>query len=354
MKAVIGQSRLTEAQAKESLLECLRAIPFAQVEPAEGALSGDAEPDGVFRISLPGREIILVLEVKTNSQPRYARAAANQLFRYLGGREDAYGVFAAPYISERSTAILRAEGLGYIDLAGNCRLVLPGVYIERSGRPNSYSEKRELRSLYSPKAERVLRVLLADPHKRWKLQTLAAEARVSLGQAYNVKELLANQEWIRQSKDGLTLSEPEQLLLEWARSYDFRRNRVKEFYSLRSLSEAEAAIADLCNSRGIRYALAGFSAAVRLAPFVRYQKASAYVWGDIQKLAAELELREVGSGANLSLIEPYDEGVLYGLREVDGQCIVASVQAYLDLKGRGGRGEEAADFILAQVLRPSW
>ena len=52
--------------------------------------------------------------------------------------------------------------------------------------------------------------------------------------------------------------------------------------------------------------------------------------------------------------EPYDAGVLYGVREVDRAPVVSPVQLYLDLSQTKGRGEEGAAAILEQVIKPTW
>jgi hypothetical protein len=65
-------------------------------------------------------------------------------------------------------------------------------------------------------------------------------------------------------------------------------------------------------------------------------------------------LKEVASGANFTLATPYDEGLLYGSRVIDGISIASPVQVYLDLQGVKGRGEEAASALLDEVIRPSW
>jgi hypothetical protein len=71
-------------------------------------------------------------------------------------------------------------------------------------------------------------------------------------------------------------------------------------------------------------------------------------------MITDLSLKEVSSGANVSLLTPYDDGVFYGFRDVNGSLIVSPVQAYLDVIGFRGRGEEAAQGLLDQVIRPSW
>jgi len=67
-----------------------------------------------------------------------------------------------------------------------------------------------------------------------------------------------------------------------------------------------------------------------------------------------MELKPVNSGANISLIAPYDTGVLAGSREIDGIRIASAVQTYLDLLSFKGRGQEAAQAVLDEVIKPTW
>jgi len=70
-------------------------------------------------------------------------------------------------------------------------------------------------------------------------------------------------------------------------------------------------------------------------------------------LVDRLRLKPVSSGANVTLIEPYDEGVLYGATEVERAPVVSPVQLYLDLAQTKGRGE-AASAILEEAIKPVW
>ena len=80
----------------------------------------------------------------------------------------------------------------------------------------------------------------------------------------------------------------------------------------------------------------------------------AYVSRDEERIAKVLSLKEVTSGANITLLAPYDEGVLYGTRPIDGVYVASPVQVYLDLFGMKGRGEEAVQALLDEVIRRSW
>lgn len=342
-------------EAEQALRECLERVPSLSIKRVQREPRlGSASPDIALKLKTPDGEQMVLVEVKSSGQPRVVREAVNQLLQYQSKASQAYGVLVAPYISPQSAQICTENGVGYVDLAGNCRLSFRQVYVEREGRPNPTPQRRDLRSLYSPRTTRVLRVLLLDPKKTWKLQPLAQEAGVSLGQVYNVKKLLADREWIRTDEGGLRLVEPGPLLREWSQNYTYRRNAARDFYSLDAPPEIESKLAAACRDRSLQYALTGFSAAARLAPMVRYQRVTAYASGDLDDLIKNLGLKEVPSGANVTLLSPYDDGVFYGATDVNGIQIVSRVQAYLDLIGFRGRGEEAATFLLEQVIQRQW
>ena len=340
---------------EDSLRACLQRVPFLEIDSLERGINlGDAPVDIVADVRVAKQRQRLVIEVKSSGQPRVARTAAYRLARVLESAPGLYGVFGAPYISPRTAEICVQEKIGYLDLAGNCRLAFGQVYIEQQGNPNPFAEKRDLRSLYSPKAARVLRVLLTDPKRPWRTQALAEEANVSLGQVANVKSLLEDREWLGSSDAGLMLKDPGSLLTEWSENSNYRKNVPRNYYTLKSIAEIEADLAVACDGEGIKYALTGFSGAARYAPSVRYQRTMAYVSRDVERIAKNLSLKEVTSGANVTLLTPYDEGVLYAARSNEGITIASPVQVYLDLLGMKGRGEEAANAILDEVIRRSW
>lgn len=350
----INEKNIVE-KVENSLRTCLQRVPFLEIESTERELKvGDECIDIAVTVRIAKQRQRLMLEVKNNGQPRLARTAIYQLARVRESEPDIYGVFAAPYISPQTAEICLKEKIGYLDIAGNCRLTFGQVFIEQEGKPNPFAQKRDLRSLYSPKAARVLRVLLTDPKKPWRLQALAEEAKVSLGQIANVKGLLEDREWLKSSDAGLLLNNPESLLAEWSENFNVRKNTPGNYYTLKSIPEIEADLAKICEGEGIDYALTGFSGAARYAPSVRYQRAMAYVSRDVEKIVGILALKEVPSGANITLFTPYDEGVFYGARQIDRIFIASPVQVYLDLHGVKGRGEEAARAILDEVIRHSW
>ncbi len=343
-------------KAENAIRTCLEGVPFIRInEILQNAGLTHLRPDLWIKLALSYGEQDLLAEVKSSGEPRLVREAASQLLKYrYSAPPGAYGVLIAPFISPRAAEICVEEKIGYVDLSGNCLLSFGQVYIERKGSSNLFAQKRDLRSLYSPKAERILRVLLTNPQGLWKLQKLADEAKVSLGQVSNVKKILSDREWIEPEHGRIQLIKPIELLSEWAVNYDAKRNVVGDFYTFKTAWEFEADLAEWCAKEGTEYALTGFSGAARLAPAVRYQRAIAYVDLPPSVVAVSMGLKEVTSGANVSLMQPYDEGVFYGARAVNEVWIASPIQVYLDLVGTKGRGEEAAQAILDEVIRPLW
>jgi hypothetical protein len=354
VKTAAWRGQSLEAEAASALRACLAGLPGHRVSIRDdaGALR-DTGADLTAHVTWQGGERELVAQVKASIYPQTARLATAQLRAMVAQRPGAYPVLMGPYVSPAVAELCAAEGVGYVDLAGNCRLTFDGIFIERSGQPNPAARKDQLKSLFAPQAQRVLRVLLVHSRRRWRLAELAQEAGVSVGHVHNVKKLLVAHEWAENRRQGLTLTKPGALLDAWAERGQPRAAVVQAF-ALGEVSELEAAVAEACEGAGVPYALTEFSAAIRYAPMVRYVRAAAYVLGDAEPLMATLGAKEVDSGANVRLIVPRDDGVLYGSQAIDGVALVAPPQAYLDLVALPGRGEEAAAAVREKVMEPQW
>ena len=83
--------------------------------------------------------------------------------------------------------------------------------------------------------------------------------------------------------------------------------------------------------RGVQYALTSSSAAVRMAPAWRYQRAFASVAAPLDDIAPMLLLKKLSSGANVTLLSPCDAGVFFAARELAGVHTVCPIKAYKDL-----------------------
>ena len=342
--------------AQKAFESCLEGVPFVEatrfdLQPAQY----EAQLDMLVHLDLPDGQAVIVAAVTSRGEPRFARAAADQIARAVRMFPRAYGVFVAPFVSPAAADICQQSNIGYLDLAGNCLLSFWPVHVERQGNPNPFSRRRSSASLFTPRAARVLRVLLCDSKRSWRVADLAETAGVSLGLVSNVRQLLADREWAETGRGALRLTRPLELLSEWSEKYRPRGDTASNFYCLGSVIEVESELIDVCSAEGATYAFTGFSAGARLAPAVRYQRVAAYVDEEaVETIISELGLKRVPSGANVTLTVPHDFGVYYGASEIDGARIVSDVQAYLDLRQLRGRGEEAAEAVLKRVIEPRW
>src|SRR5438128_10360242 len=198
-------------------------------ESADTKVGGQVA-DLLTRFQLAGQEHTLVVEVTPLGQPRQIRAAVTRLNDIRRELPGAYPVAGAVYIGPQSARILKSNNLGFVDLSGNCYLAFENVLIEKEGKRNVRPSTRPLRSLFAPRATRVVRLLLEDPGRAWRLEELAKAAGVSLGRSHNVVKRLDDLRWAeRDGSQRITLSKPADLLDAWADSYTYRANEIASY-----------------------------------------------------------------------------------------------------------------------------
>ena len=113
-----------------------------------------------LQITRDSQETTLLIETKSSAEPRIV---ANWLQR-VPERENwpkrHHLILCAPYVSDGTARMLKRQGVGYIDLSGNCWLDLGFLFIERTGHPNRFKAPKEQQILFSPRASRIVRALL--------------------------------------------------------------------------------------------------------------------------------------------------------------------------------------------------
>ena len=359
--ASLDQRGLNKA-ALAKLEALVSQVPFVKkVDVRAPARERGWEAEAVIQTA--HEKLRVLIDCKRRGEPRFVRESANR-FVLLKGKQPGWdALVAAPYLSPESAAICREHGLGYLDLAGNCHLSFGQIYIHQEGFENPFREGRGASSLYAPKSERILRALLDPEHwqRNWTFRALGEQCQpgVSLGLVHRVVQRLCDLDLATKSENGVKLTKPEALLREWARNYRFDRNRVRRFYSLLAAKELERAVAEaidaLESTPNCEAALASFSAAARIAPYVRQHRIYLYLKGEFKQLVKHVELKEVSNGENVVVLEPYDDGVFYqAQKQAGGSIITHPVQTYLDVNAAGERGPEAAEHILVTVLRKRW
>jgi hypothetical protein len=321
--------------------------------------------DLLATLPLPNKvEAELWVECKAEPRPsRFPSVAVTNEFKPERGRRARVPVLAAPYISPRMAEICWSHNWSWFDLAGNCRLSVPGAfYLEASGNEPLHGRPAPSANLSSAESARILRVILTPDNigMKWTqrdIQRHCAPA-VSLGLVNKVVRYLREQAFIEEVEDeGLRLRDPLGLLKVWREAYRFDRHRRRSYFMMLQGRKAQELLAPLESITGGHAAYAAFSAAEFQAPHVRQSKTWLYVGvnydRELEKLTSAMQ---VDTGGNLVVYFPEDDGVFYG-QEGDHPGRLPStnpIQTYLDLYHCGERGQEAAEALLEQKLKPLW
>lgn len=343
---------------KTTKLEAQIAKALPQMVPTLQVLGTYVAPQGQPGASLmieartpSGRTRQLYLDIKSLAVPSRIRERLRQL-KSMVPRSSGYPVLASTFLSPRVRTMCREEGIGYLDLAGNCLLQLDDCYVERIVDRNPFPKRGRPASLFAPISSRLLRALLEEPRRPWTLKDLAAASDVSLGQASNVCRRLMADGYAARTAEGIKVAQPGALLDAWRDAYP-ASSAPHAYYSFeREPQRLMARIAAEARQRQWRYAVTSFSAASLIAPFVH---GVGVVQAYVDPLAVDdwvqaLDLRPVEAGPNVLLVVPYDTGVFYRARTVQDVQLVGAIQLYLDLYSDPARGREQAEFLRQQVI----
>lgn len=344
-----------ERQAARVLENFLREIPRFDIDriDREGASGSDAKYDFVVEGTYAGHPVRLAVEVKSNGQPRVMRNAAHQLRRDLEHwNEKPVPVVMAPYLSEQARAACREEGVGYADFQGNVHIAFDAVYIDRQVASRPEPERRALRSLFKPKSARILRSLLREPGRGWRVAELAETAQVSIGLVSTIGSALRERGWVEQREQGLVLSNPDDLLDTWAEQYEQPKGEEIRLYTHLHGAPLAERLRNLQLEGGCAV-LSSFSAAEWLAPYVR--QANTFLYANETGLTAlqqGLDLKPAAKGQNFIIRVPDEDGVLDDAVPVaNGLYATSPVQTYLDLMQAGERGREGAEHLRAILMK---
>lgn len=358
--------RSTTEELRRTLVDSLRAIPWLSVSTHGGLLRwGLCRLEGFFvELESEGRRFCLVVETRAQFEPRQFRELAAK----LAAPEETHlvKVLGLPHVTPRMAELCQEAGWGWFDLAGNCRLDLPGLlFIERVGAKPPRPTRAKTIKLDSPEASRVVRALLAPQNagKRWTQREVVHHflelpgniPSPSLALVNKVVRYLSDQAVVAASTRGFEVCDPDGLLKLWCQSYDFQRQERHRWFTLLREDKLMRQIRKLGATHGPQLALGVFSAANLQAPHVRQPRTWLYVAPGIEEeLVTVLEAKPVASGDNLVLLSPDDPGIFYGLDWMEQLPCTNPVQTYVDLYHAGGRGQEAAEALRTQSLLSGW
>lgn len=320
-----------------------------------------------FRVKeIPQESITGVLEFKSRLTPLILEGTIHQLLGILnslrasGAYANLYPMVGAPYLSESVQNRCKELGIGYMDLNGTLLLARNNIYVDVVRPATAYKNPQGIKRIFSGKSRRIARVLLANPFRPFRLEAIASESCLSVGQAFQVTKRLHEDGLVERTPDGRMLTKPRQLLRLFTKELrtDYQEKRqIFRGFSEKSPSRMAEELASFCEKRRIRCA---FTLSSGLEPHernLREEVTAAYVNVDANEIRNELRIEAVGRGANVLLMTPPEPdntdagGVFYKTRKlISGMEGVNPVQLFVDFSLQGGRGEEQAEFLIEHAL----
>lgn len=304
--------------------------------------------DGRVVISAPdGTRATLLAELNRNMSARQATRLTADLAPDQIEQADGLIVFTS-YLSPTARERLREARVSYIDTTGNLwvRTDRPAVLLEQQGAQRDPDPpRRGVRSLKGAKAARIVRGLCdwKPPHG---VRELARKTGASPGYATRVLTLLEDDDLVNRGEQGevVEVRWPD-LIRRWSMDYSVAQtNRAFTFLAPRGLGDAVDKLRPLEEG----YAITGVFGVPDEARVVAPALLICYV-EDVTGAAEELDLRPADSGANVLLLDPFDDLVFRRTRTEDGIVAVALSQCAVDLLTGSGRepaqGEALIDWM---------
>lgn len=274
---MVNNWREVEREAENAVRRIFDELGGFSVDAQHNQTLGEVVLDLITQATSAQAKFQLAIDAKARITPQTAISVCERMRRLP---TDFIPVVYAPVISPRVAEIVEQFGVGYVDQAGNCRLrsARHGLLIDRRGYKLPARPPKGVADPFSPKSSRIVRALLTRPDEGWRVRELAEhpEVDVSVGLASKVKQALVEEGYAIEHEKLLCLRDPIGLLENWAKKYAGPAEQIPMYFR-GNAEAAEQAVASWCRDNNLQYALAGFSAAWRLAPEVRYSVAAVYV-----------------------------------------------------------------------------
>ena len=296
----------------------------------------------------------VLLHLRSDGSEAWLRAVPlpqpypSALKRLRAKRDD----FEAVVVSHIPPGLQKAAeemSVSYLDVQGYGRVVQPGFFYFASPSWRHGPLIPQRRSPFAPKASRIVRGLLAQPRKEWKLSELANLVDLDPGNAHKVLGALVDEGLVDRHSGGYSVGDPGTLLEAWA-----DRNRPpREQVRLSVPDDLSSAVRRSSNIANLEVALSGELAAEILISYLPAHSAILYVFSAAEFEEVRLsEQRQIPAalGSRFIWVWLADEGVKHFGSEVEGLRLVSPHQLYVDLLRSKGRGREVAEEIRRRLL----
>jgi hypothetical protein len=248
-------------------------------------------------------------------------------------------------------AAAEQRGISYLDVEGQG--LLAGSHLVYYCSPSSEGARpitSPRTSPFAPKASRVVRALLSDPSRAWRLSDMATLVELNPGNVHRALAGLQQRGFVERDRDNYVVSDPGSLLDAWAEVARPTEDRHLLPVS-RGLQPEVAALVERLQGRAV---VSGELAAELLAPHLPARRAIVHCF-DIdawERLSLESPPRSSSwvEAVSRIVVDLPDEGVAHFGIEVDGLPLVSPAQLYVDLARGPTRGRQAAEEVRRQLL----
>jgi DNA-binding transcriptional regulator YhcF (GntR family) len=320
---------------------------------------GHAEHDASIDLHLPGRQLTLLVDVKSEIFPQQAR----ELIARRNG--EPHVVVIADRISAGARELLLGSGTGTFSVDGRLHLPFVEFYIviDHDAAPVPHVRRPSRFKLFSPARIPVLHALLLAPDRWCSVNELSTAAGVSTASVSKLLAHLEKDEWIETKGGGPTkvrkLEKAATLLDAWVahEQSHLTDRRIRRFFlSGRKGEDLLHFVRDALTDEAGRneegaYAITGEAAAQIYAPYLTQWSAATIraTPSALERLIKQSGIREVQQGANLLVVEVEPSGLRFAQWR-DEVLLASPVQTYVDLMVASGRAPDAGRFLREQVL----
>jgi len=215
---------------------------------------------------------------------------------------------------------------------------------------------RLVHNIFEPKASRVIRCLLVNVGREWTVREIAKEAETSVGYTHAVLATLIDMKYVERNKrQKLVLLNPSTLLRRWAAFHQYdHNNQFLEYYTFEQ--EIDTFLTQIKEKlKNEKYALTSLAGAWLVSPYVRPIDVHLYIENrkKAKSLSQHLNIKPTAGTGNIRMVIPYDKGVFYGTRLIQGIKVVSNIQLFVDLFNYPARGEEAAQHLYT-IIEKEW
>lgn len=253
-------------------------------------------------------------------------------------------LLAVPYMGRAGQELCAQAEIAWLDLSGNARIVVPGIFYQNLGNPNRFRRPGRPETAFGRKGSRVARLLLMKPSTTESQRDIAFRAGLSEGQVSRVVHKLLEAGLVERGDGGIRVADRGALLDAWREDYRFHRHSViRGHISAADGMSLTRLVAEALKRTFSTYAVTALPAAWLWTRHAGFRLSTVYLdRPPSAEVREELGFREEPRGANTWLVVPNDDAVFIGAEPVDGVRCVHPVQAYLDLKDHPERAAEAA------------